>query len=183
MSTPLALAVQIEESYGTYRAIARVVIPQDNGELHNPSWHDRFDDGEDAARFEGLEVSAYAGAGSWPSGPSDTDGRLWGYGVHYAPYRIESADHAKAIARTFAQIERNTAKLSAEDGPIREGEFARYVMRVAKALRIRTVYVRNTPRAFGMSGERYRIVDAVALDYWTQEVTDKLATSDLRSLV
>jgi hypothetical protein len=184
MTTNVALLVQIEEQHGTYRAVARVVRPQDNGELHNVSWSDRYGDtGKDAARFEGLEVSAYAGAGSWSTFASDTDQKLWGFGVHYAPFRVESAEHAQAIAKTFGQIERGQAKLEAEDGYIREGEFARYVMRVAKALRIRKVYVRNTPRARSLSGENYRLADATFLDFWCQEVTDKITSHELSSLV
>jgi len=183
--TPLALMVQVEQRNGSdYRAVARVYRPVD-GELRGVSWSGRFGEyGEDAARFDGLEISAYAGVGDWSASRDDESyQRLWGFGIHYAPYRVEDAKHAQTIARTFAQIERGMGKLEAEDGYIRDGEFARYVTRVAKALRIRKIYVRNVPRAFNMTGERYRLVDHAALDYWTQEVTSAIVKGELSSLV
>lgn len=184
----LALVVQVEENYGTYRAVARVVVPQADGDLHNLSWHGHGvsygeDEPADAQRFAGLEISAYAGSGSWSSFQSDTDQQLWGFGIHYAPHRVENGVHAQAIARTFAQVERGMSKAESEDGYIRDGEFARYVMRAAKALRIPRVYVRNTPRAYAATGERYRIADFGTLQYWTEQVTEAIAKRELGTLV
>jgi hypothetical protein len=183
--TPLALLVQLESRAGSgYRAVARVVRPQESGELHNVSWSGRYGEyGEDAARFEGLEISAYAGNSSWSADQSDEYKRLWGFGVHYTPYRVEDAAHASAIARTFGQLERGMVKLAESDGYIRDGEFSRYVMRVAKALRIPRVYVRTHPRAFNMTGERYRTVDALSLAYWESDVVDSIVKGELASLV
>lgn len=183
-SNGLALMVQIEERHGSYRAVARVVLPQENGELQTPSWRgygQNFDSGDDGQRFDGLEITAYTGD-QFGNTSGDLADKLWGFGVHYAPYRIENSTHAKVIAKVFGQIERGMAKLEAEDGYIREGEFARYVMRVAKALRIRRVYARNVPRAYAMTGERYRLADATALEFWCQEVTEKIIVHELSTL-
>jgi len=183
--TPIALLVQIESRNSDgYRAVARVVRPQENGELHSVLWSDRYGEyGEDAARFDGLEISAYAGNSSWSANQSDDYAKLWGFGVHYSPYRVEDAAHASAIARTFGQLERGMSNLQTEDGYIRDGEFARYVMRVAKALRIPTVYVRNSPRRREMTGETYRTVDALDLGYWESDILDHIVKGDLASLV
>lgn len=186
MTATLALLVQIEENYGSYRAVARPTLVQENGEMHNISWSgygvSYGDELPDVQRFDGLEITAYAGD-SWSSGHATDNQRLWGFGVHYAPHRVENGKHAQAIARTFGQIERGMTKAEAEDGYVRDGEFARYVMRAARALKIRKVYVRNTPRAYAMSGERYRLADMAMLDYWTQEVTERIVAGDLATLV
>lgn len=176
---PLALLVQVERRFDTYRAVARVVLPQENGDLHSPLWRGYGD--TDPDRFDGLEISAYAGKGA-SDYPSDTDDKLWGFDVHYRPHRVESAAHATAIAKVFGQIERGMAKLQTEDGYIRDGEFARYVTRAARALRIPAIYVRSLPRQEAMSGERYKLVDAIGLDYWCQEVTSKVESRELASL-
>lgn len=185
----LALLVQVEERHGQYRAVARVVMPTtEDGTLTmlSPQWHDRYEHGEHAARFEGFEIAAYVGNQStWGSNyATDTDDKLWGFGVSFAPYRIDQADHAQAIARTLAAIDRGLRKASEDDGYIRDGEFARYVLRIAKILKIKDVYIRNLPRAYGMSGERYRLTNGFGtLDYWATEVMEMANGGKVRELV
>lgn len=178
--TPLALLVQVEERHNAYRAVARVVLPQPDGELHTPNWRGYGDDA-DAQRFDGLEIAAYAGS-QYGNDGDNAYAKLWGYGVHYSPFRIENAAHATAIAKVLTQIERGMANLSDTDGYVKDGEFARYVMRVARTLRIKDVYVRSLPRQFAMSGERYRLADYGTLEYWTEQVTEHIVNRDLATL-
>ena len=180
----LAILVQVEQTHGTYQVIARVVIVQANGELHNPSWHGNgvnFDSesGDDGQRFDGLQISAYAGDFPSPDSPS----QLWGFRAEYAPHWVQNSVHAKAIASVLGQIERGMDRLETVDGYIRDGEFSRYVMRAARTLRISKVYVRNAPSVVIKTGECYRTADANGLAYWTQTVNQTIDAGQSGSLV
>ncbi len=162
-----ALLVQPTSEYGTRKLTATVVIPQANGELFNPpSWDWR---GSGGAQYNGLEVAAYLGELA-DAGRSSTGGKLWGFGATYRPHHIDRAEHARAIAAVLTRIDKHLHKANAADGYLPDDDFPGYLRRVAAALKIRTLYVRNTAGGARVTGETYRKVNGAELQTWVDTV-------------
>jgi hypothetical protein len=165
----LALLVQAETNYGTHRITAQVVVPKDDGgklELHAPEFRRYGDAVEKAAgRYNGFTLSAYVGD-SYSKG--DKPGEIWGAGYFYEPHRVESAEHALAIAGVLRTLDRGLDKIRDAEGYINHDDFHTLILRVARILKIKTIYVRNTRKARDVSGERFRKVDGSGLQGWVE---------------
>lgn len=175
-----AFLVQPEAQYNIRRIVATVVLPHEGGVMHSPgSWDFGF--AHDVAQFDGFEVSCYLGDTTMGATVHDS-GRLWGFGHSYSVHRIDHAEHARAIGTVLAKVQRHLDKANTDDGYLSEGDFHNYVLRVAAALKIRDVYVRNLPRARDMGGETYRKVTGSALQSWLKQVSEHAAKSELAAI-
>lgn len=155
----LVLSVQTEERYGQYRLVGRVSRLNEAGEMLGTSW--RYGGHDLGAEFDGFEVHAYLGNTPGLSEYEDTKG-LWGFGHSYAPYSIETAKQAQAIARVLTRLEKGLDRLNTDEGY--SNDFDVYLRRVAKILRLKEIHVRNLPGHW--SGERWRKVTGNGLqDY------------------
>jgi hypothetical protein len=164
----LTFVVQVEKEYDTYKVMARICRVTDQGEVLNTQW--QYGGWDLGAEYAGFHLMAYAGPG-WSSGPAlDSEKGIWGQGTYYDPSRIESAKQANAIAKVFTRIERGLEKLNAEDGYLPHDDFAAYLLRIAKILKIKEIRVRNTKRAQEMTGETYKVVNGSGLQYWVSDV-------------
>lgn len=178
MNSTVALLVQVEERFGTRYIRAHVVIPQENGELHSvPGWEYGAQVGSD---FYGFTVSAYIGDGLGLR--EDNPGHIWGSSHYFEPHRVESAKHARAIARVYDRVERGLAKANDSAGYLREDDFHGYVLRVAASLGIKAIYVRNFRAQREMSGEKWRKVAPDTLAWFVSEVSRR-AKSEPHTLV
>lgn len=164
---PAAWLVQVEEEYGTRHIVAHVVIPQEDGELHNA----QRGYGNDHTDYADFRVRCYLGNYTLTS--STTQGKdLWGFTHEYKPYAVESADQAKAMARVFGRVERGLKKAQESAGYVKDNDYHAYLLRVGVALGITTYYVRNAPRQKDMSGEDFRKVNADTLSWWLGDVQE-----------
>lgn len=167
----LVFHVQVEDEYGQKRLMGRVMAEQPNGELHQVQWaYGGFDPG---AEYEGLEVSAYVGDNpNWSS--THPFRGVWGSGVHYQLHRIENARHAKAIASAFGRIERGLERIKQEDGYLADSDYASLLLRVARVLRIGSIFVRNSRPVFDRSGRTYQKVNGPGLQSWVASAADDI---------
>jgi hypothetical protein len=165
--TELAIMVQPEQAYGSRYLRAYVMLPQENGELYNPSWW-RFSD-RAAGRFAGFRINAYVGHSF--TNADNNPGEVWGISHEYVDVRIEDADHAAEIAKVLRMIEKGLDKIRDEEGY--SDDLHLTIMRIARILKIRTVYVRNFPRAAAVSGQTYRKINGSDLQSYVAHVSER----------
>jgi hypothetical protein len=169
----LAWLVQVEEEFGTRHIRAHVVKPQDDGALHNVvanSWS------EPAREFADLRVTAYLGDVTYETNRSG-GGRIWGVGHEYKPFRIDSAERAREIARMMDKIKRGLDKATSDLGYLADEDFGGYLGRVGMAVKIQTIYVRNSTPFNNVDGRKWRKLDVPGLAYWLSEVS-RIAETD-----
>lgn len=160
-----AWLVQVEDNYGTKHIRARVVMPQENGELHSPRWG-RFEPGGEFADFRvgcylGWNMDSHIGGDPVPD-------KLWGLSHDFQPFRVESEYQASAMLKVFRRVERGLQKANGDEGYLHDGDYLRYLLRISAALRIRKYYVRNFPEARNWSGNRFDAVDVPLLQSWIE---------------
>lgn len=164
---PLALIVQLGDSYGQTILTAEPFIDDltGNEEFRRCSWGiGGFDAG---AELDGFTVHAYIGySADLRTTPEDTERGLWGASFYVETHRIQNSRQATAITRNLVKVEKSMEKQNAESGYLRDEDFGAYVLRVAKALGIKKIYVRNPFKTRDMSGETFRSVDGAALQYY-----------------
>jgi hypothetical protein len=176
----LALLVQAEEQYGVRQVIARVMAVQADGSLHNVKWDYSGDVGKE---FYGMEVSAYLGDTSMGS-TSDTGDtcRIWGHSIDYKPFSVSKAEQARDMARVMTRIEKHLQKATADEGYISEADFHLYLLRVAAAIKVKTLYVRNLRRAEQRTGEMFRKTDGAGLQSYIRSVADHAHKGELAEI-
>jgi hypothetical protein len=162
--------VQLGDEYGQARMLTQVYI--DGEELERCSWG--IGGYSSGAELEGFTIGAYIGY--QPIGGPLEDRGLWGASTYVEIHRIENARQASAIARVMARVEKSLDKQSQESGYLTDADYAGYVLRVAKALGIKTIYVRNSFEAERNSGVRFRKVDGAALQYYVSAVVADVRT-------
>ena len=165
-TSKLALMVQLEDQYGQLKLVASVVEVQPDGELHNRQWS--YGDGT-GRQFDGFRVHTYVDYNGM-GGTSDEPRGIWGGGFFFEPHRIDSAEHATAIATVMRKLETGLAKLTNAEGYIRDEDFGLYLMRIGRVLGIAKVYVRNRKRSQDMSGQKFRSVDGSGLQLYVSMV-------------
>lgn len=164
MGDGLVFVVQVEENFGSPRVAGRVCTRAAGGELRNILWSS----GSDAVeRFDGFVVSAYL----------DSERGVWGFGFH-VNVRMDSARHAKAVAGLLGAVERGLAKLDQSDGYLPGDDFAAYLLRVARVLRVSSFEVRNLPRQRDVSGQVFRAVNGAGLQFWVDAVDRAVKASE-----
>jgi hypothetical protein len=162
-SETVVLLAQVHKEFDTYRVMAHVRLHQLDGEMRGANW----DYGNGSAReYEGFAVHAYLG-NNW-----DSEQGVWGQGFSYSPSRIESAQQAKAIARVMEKLERGLDKLISDEGYVASDDFAGYLLRIARVLRIKQIWTRSTKRHQDMTGEYYRLVNGSSLQYWVKDLDE-----------
>lgn len=165
---PLALCAWVDNEFGQVRLKARVMIEQPDGGLcDGVQW--RYGGWDPGAEYDGLEVAAYVGESPSLAGEHPWRG-VWGSSVYYVPPRIESARHARAIASVFARLQRGLDRLTRDDGHLAHGDFTTLLLRVARVLRIGSLYVRTSRKERDMSGQVHRRVSGADLQLWVTSV-------------
>ncbi len=173
----LALLVELGDVYGQARLFARpVAVQRESGELHNCMWGiGGFDLG---AELEGFTASAYVGYHDFGGRPDDLERGIWGCDF-YADVTHMKTTQASRLARAMTRVTNSMDKQSKELGYLADNDFAGYVLRVAKAMRITKTYVRNTFRAAEMSGQLFRSVDGEGLQTYVGYAA--LAVKEMRT--
>lgn len=167
IKTDARLLVQVEESYGTRYIRARVLrFDVDDNDYVQLRPFPGFGN-EDVASLAGFVVTGYLGHAMMSGGDSDP-GEIWGWDHYFAPDRVELPEHARNMASVLVKVRKGLDKLESEIG--RPTEYAAYVARIASVLKL-PIYVRNTARAFDMTGDAYSVADASKLAYWMTEVS------------
>lgn len=172
-NTKLAWLVQTEETYGTRKIVARIVVPQENGELHSPGTY-RFDEGHE---FDGFAVSVYLGDFDSTVSMRTHGSKLWGLTHEFQRHTIDSAEKARDIVNVFNRIERAMKKANETAGYLDQGDYLGYLTRIGAALGVTRYYVRNHKAARENSGERYRNLANSAADlqswiHYTQHLAE-----------
>lgn len=175
----LVLMAQVEQDYGTYRVVTRVCRRTDT-EMLTATWS--YGGWDLGAEFDGLQIHAYLGSAAGLA-PLDGEQGLWGQNYSYSPYRIDSTKQAKAIASVMGRLERGLQKLNDEEGYLGNEDYAGYVLRFARVLKIKGVWVRNDARHKGLTGEPYRHVTGASLQYWVADVDRTARERKLAELV
>jgi len=167
-NSELTLVTQVEEVAMSHRIATRVCYTSsDDGSLRNFLTPEPFAD---------LVFSCYID--SREDGPS----YVWGHHYGYESTYIRTASDARALANMLARIERGLDKLSRERGSLRgEDDYAAFIGRVASILRVPTMHVRNGKGHREMTGDRYRTVDTLGLEYFVDGVTRHHRANELRS--
>lgn len=174
----LVLLVTVHDEYGQARLRAEVCRKNTGNDgteypFLSCSWH--FGGYDPGAEFDGFAATAYVGEGGRTWDKVNRERGVWGLGVSYSPHHIESARQAQAIARVLGKVERGLRKTDETHGALADGDYASYVLRIARILRITEVYVRNNARNRTMAGERHRKVNGTSLQYWVRDVTESVA--------
>jgi hypothetical protein len=160
---PLAWYVHLADEYGQARLVATVVIDTPGGELHTITAWQRGTAG--AGPFYGLEVTAYVGGS-----PGLAATGIWGARVRYAPFDVQSAGQARAMAAVLGRIERGVDRLNHAEGYPDGGDYAGYLIRVARILSIGRFYVRASRQRRQDTGEPHSLVDGSGLRWWVEQV-------------
>lgn len=134
------------------------------------------------AEYDGFEASAYIGFNG--IGQSEPDRGIWGLSMSYNDVRIENATHAMRIARAFTRIEKGMNDLNNKEGHLRsDSDFAGYVVRLARVLRIETIYVRNPRRLRERTDQRFRKVNGSDLQWYCSGAADSVASGKISEYV
>lgn len=176
-TTPIAIMVQAEDSYSQHHIRAYVMLPQDDGSMHSAQrWS-----GDAARQYAGFRLTARVGHGYDTSRGDENPGEIWGWSVEYTDVMIESAEQATEIARVLRKIETGMRKIEDTEGYT--SDLAVWIMRIARILKIKDLYVRNGQQAYGMSGERYRAVSGSALQWWVSDAVRLAKKGSWRELI
>lgn len=173
----LAWLVQVEEEFGSRHIRAHIVKVDDDGSMHTTganSWSDP------TRSYADLRVTAYLGDMRYETNTSH-GGKIWGIGHEYKPFRIDSAERAREIARMMDKIKRGLDKATADLGYLDDADYAGYLGRVGMAIKVQTIYVRNSTPFQGVDGRKWRKLDAPGLNYWLSEVS-RFAETDRAKL-
>lgn len=169
MAEQLALMVQVEDNYGCPRVAAHVHTVADDESLRNILWTGGREPFE---RFDGFAVTAYL----------DVDRGVWGPGCH-VEVRMDRARHARAVASLLATVERGLDRLNGSNGYLPADDYASYLLRVARVLRVSRITVRNSPRRRELTGDTFRSVNGSGLQSWTDDVRRVAKAGELATLV
>lgn len=166
----LAWLVKVEDTYGTRKIVARIVVPQESGELHSPDSFWRFNN--DERNFADLTVSAYLGE-NFTDGRDMRPGRVWGCTREFTPHHIEQAEHARSIATMLTRIDKGLHAAQTDSGYLADGDYAGYLARVGQAIGVTKYYMRAARPIFGSMAEGIRYVsgDITQVQFWLREVT------------
>ena len=168
---PLAWYVHLADESGQARLVATVVIDTPGGELHTiTAWEWGIAGG---AAFYGLEVTAYVGGS-----PGLAATGIWGARVRYAPFDVRSAGQARAMAAVLGRIERGVDRLNHAEGYPDGGDYAGYLIRVARILSIGRFYVRASRQRRQDTGEPHDLVDGSGLRWWVEQVGTDVAAGN-----
>lgn len=168
-----AWLVQVEKNYSVREIVAHIVIPQENGELHNPR-SDRWATGPEYADFR---VSAYLGESGSNGSTRIDSGAVWGLRHDFAPYRVTDLQHAQRMVTTLRKVEKGLAKAQDDAGYLNPDDYHGYLMRIAASLGIRDTYVINYGNQREWTGERHRKVNGAGLQWWVDDVSRLAETS------
>lgn len=165
-----ALMVAPETAYGAIRLRAYIVRVEENGEFRTPGSGYTYDDGY----LEYFEISAYAYASH-----EDRAGTLYGLSADYRlPFRVDLT-LAEGMVKLLRKVTRGIDKLNESEGYVQEGDYAAYLLRVARILSIRTFYVRNDRTARDRSGERWRRATASVVQSYADTVREAIAKGNV----
>jgi len=174
------LLVQVVKECETYRVMGQVHQRQLDGEMHSANWN--YGHGP-AAQYDGFAVHAYLG-NTWSSGSTiESEQGVWGEGYSYSPHRIDTAEQAKAIARVMQRLQQGLAQLNDTDGYLTGDDFAGYLLRVTKILKIKEIWTRATPRHRDITGDQFRRMSGASLQHWIKEVDEASRAGNCAELI
>jgi hypothetical protein len=168
---PLAWFVNLAEEYGQARLVATVVIDTPGDEPRTiTAWERGTATG---AQFYGLEVTAYV-----DGSPGLSATGSWAARVRYAPFDVQSAGQARAIATVLGRVERGFDRLNAAEGYLEGGDYAGHLIRVGRILSISRFHVRASRQRREHNGEAYYLVDGSGLRWWVEQVCKDVAAGN-----
>src|SRR6266571_1746856 len=150
---------------------ATAVIDTPGGELHTiTAWQRGIATG---APFYGLEVTAYV-----EGSPGLSATGIWGARVRYAPFDVQSAGQARAMAAVLGRIERGVDRLNHAEGYPDGSDYAGYLIRVARILSISRLHVRASRQRRQDNREPHDLVDGSGLRWWVEQVGTDVAAGN-----
>jgi hypothetical protein len=184
-TTTFAFLVEPIDEYGTLKIRADVVrlatdderddvIAAGSATAYSKMFRTLHGMGFDAGperELDGLRVQCRVGHVS-----SDEPVSTWGYSHYFEGHHIGLAQ-AEAIVKTLRRIGKGLDRAASEQGYLPEGAFHGYLLRVAAALRIKHIYVYNSPQTADMTGDAFRLVDAPTLQWWIGDRVAAVANS------
>lgn len=142
---------------------ASIVYPAPDGNLHSPS-QPTASSSTTGPYLPDFRVSAYL---------SNDQERAWGYFHGYStPYHVDRVV-AEAMARTLRKVDKGLDKVTQHRGHVKD--FDDYLFRIAGILDVQTYYVRSTPERLAVTGERFRRLDAPAVQSWIADLEGRFA--------
>jgi hypothetical protein len=149
--------VQVERQYAfgpIVEIAAYPAYPDAEGALRNPS----FGLSEPYSDLTDLRVRCYLDHRT-------TDHWPYGTRFEYKPHHVE-LPQAEGMVRVMRRLTKGMQTLQSTEGYLQEPDFAGYLLRVGRVLRVRRWYVRNTRLQEVRSGERFRLADGGVLQSW-----------------
>lgn len=143
----------------TRHLVATVVSVDEHGHLYSAS---EYRAPEEAALAD-FRITAFL---------DSSEEHAWGFSHGYQPYLVD-LDRAETIVRTLRKIAKGLDKATTEQGHVTD--FADYLFRVAKILRIRSFYLRNSDRRREITGQMFSQVDAASVQHWVREQEQQYA--------
>lgn len=142
-----------DHSDGARRLVAAAVSVDEHGHLYQPRDHGTPEE----VALADFRITAFL---------DSSEEHAWGFSHGYQPYLVD-LDRAETIVRTLRKIAKGLDKATAERGHVTD--FADYLFRVAKILRIRSFYLRNSDRRREITGQAFAQVDATSIQHWVRE--------------
>jgi hypothetical protein len=165
---PLVLRSAVEREYGQIKLRTTVCTENEDGEVFGTSWnYGGYDPG---AEFDGFTISAYVGHGGSAFESNETPGQIWGPRVGFQVYNIDTAKQAAAIARVLTRIDKGLQTITNAEGYLSDADYAGYVLRIGRILKINRFYVTNSATSRARSGELHRMVNGSGLQSWVASV-------------
>lgn len=163
-------AVQVEDEFGVRQLAAMAFyIDPDDGDLCRPRWDTYREASYSIRHLSDFTVRAFL----TPS----TAAVPYGIRHCYTPHELE-LDQAETIVKTLRRLRRGLDAIERNEGHLPQGDYAGYLIRIGRVLRLDTYHVRNSPTERETTGQFWRPTDSAGLQTWvTERITDATATS------
>lgn len=162
-------AVQVEDEYGVCQFVASVYyVDPDDGDLCRPRWDTYRQPGHAIRHLADFSVRAFLDSSVAPVP----------YGIRhcYTPTELE-LDQAETIVKTLRRLRRGLDAIQRAEGHLPDGDYAGYLIRIGRILRLDTYHVRNTPQERETTGQFWKRTDTTGLQTWvTHRIADATTT-------
>lgn len=177
----LGAVVSLTDRYGQARLVAHPVEIASPMEFVSPYRPDYG--GDRVTDLADVEIGAYVGLNRTHDITSDPDRGVWGCGTVVRPHHVSTVEQAMSIARVLRRVTVGLGRLNASDGYLADDDFAGYLLRVAKVLRLTHIYVTQPLAVRERTGEIWRHVDGAGLQIWLAGVVEAVRHNRVREYV
>lgn len=136
-----------------------------------------MDDGHNSTgdySYEDRYLSAFLVSGYVD--PTITDQGVYGIRAWFSEVYSVELDNAEKMTKLLRKIQRGMDKLNDTEGYVKGGDFFAYLMRIARVLGVKTIYVRNTYKLREIRGELYTRTSGSDLQAYIDAAVDNISS-------